>query len=215
MVNERVVNLSAYQDYRGLESLPRSQWTAVMKSPGKISVIVVAAALICGAVVFSWHLVKVRITQRKLVQDAKAWRARAERGDAKAQYELARLYYQGKGVPQDHKAAADWYRKSADQGNAKAQYGVGFMYYDGKGVPQDYKAAADWYRKAADQGNPKAQYGLAFMYYEGQGVPQDHAQALDWCRKAAEQGYAEAEYALGYSYYEGKDFPQDHTEAVG
>src|SRR5579864_361386 len=107
-----------------------------MKSLGKISVIVVSTALIWGAAAFSWHFLKARASARRLAQDANVCRARAENGDASAQYELAGLYYQGKGVPQDYKHAADWYRKAADQGNPKAQYGVGFMYYEGRGVQQ-------------------------------------------------------------------------------
>jgi TPR repeat protein len=184
-----------------------------VKSLWRIAVPVICVALICGAAV-SWHFAKTRTIERRLVEDAKACRLRAEQGDANAQYDLARLYYQGKGVPQDYAEAARWYRKAADQGNAKAQYGVGFMYDSGKGVPQDYSEAVGWYRKAADQGNAKAQYGLALMYHEGKGVPRDYAKAVDWCRKAADQGYAKAQYALGYTYFEGKEVPQDHSEAV-
>lgn len=184
-----------------------------MKSLQRIAVFVGFVALICSAAI-AWHFVEARATVRRLAEDARTSRERAEHGDANAQYDLARLYYQGKGVPQDYSEAFGWYRKAADQGNAKAQYGVGFMYYWGKGVPQDYAQAFTWYRKAAESGNEKAEYDLGFMYHEGKGVPQDRNAAFDWRRKAADQGYARAQYALGSTYFEAKEVPQDYTEAV-
>jgi TPR repeat protein len=184
-----------------------------MKSHWGIAAAVTCVALTCG-VAITWHFAGTRAIQRKLVNDAKACQVRADQGDAKAQYDLARLYYQGKGVKQDYAQAVALYRKAADQGDAKAQYGVGFMYDEGKGVSRDYGQAVAWYRKAADEGNAKAQYALAFMYQEGKGVPQDSTAAMDWCRKAADQGYAKAQYGLGNTYYEGKEVPQSYAEAV-
>ena len=94
------------------------------------------------------------------------------RGDASAQFKLARTFYLGKGVPQDYTEAVRWYRKAADQGYAKAEFNLSDLYRDGKGVPQDYAEAVRWCRKAAEQGDTKAQDGLAFMFYQGQGLPQ-------------------------------------------
>jgi TPR repeat protein len=185
-----------------------------MKSLGKISVIVVSTALICGAAAFRWHFVKARASARWLAQDTDVCRARAENGDASAQYELAGLYYQGKGVPQDYKAAAVWYRKAADQGNPKAQYGVGYMYEQGKGLPQDHAQALQWYRKSADQGYAIAQYDIGYSYYEGKGVPLDYSEAARWFRKGADQGYAKAQDGLGYMYSQGKGVSQDDKEAA-
>jgi hypothetical protein len=170
-------------------------------------------ALICVAAI-TWHLVKARGTRLRLAEDAKACRTRAEQGDAKAQSNLAGLYYYGKGVPQDYAAAASWYRKAADQGNGEAEYGLSFMYREGKGVAQDPTLAINLCRRAADQGNPRAQLALGNAYNDGWQVSQDNAAAVAWYRKAAEQGYAEAQYALGYMYSEGKGVPQDDSEAV-
>lgn len=52
-------------------------------------------------------------------------RARAEKGDASAQFKLGFMYDVGKGVPQDHTEAVRWYRKAADQGDADAQANLG------------------------------------------------------------------------------------------
>src|SRR5690349_3273633 len=112
-----------------------------MKSFWRIAVPVGCVALIC-VVAIVWHFVGARATTRTLAEDAKTCRVRAEQGDANAQYDLARLYYHGKGVPQDYADATRWYRKAADQGDAKAQYARGYTYFEGKGVPQDYTEAA-------------------------------------------------------------------------
>ena len=45
----------------------------------------------------------------------------ADQGNADAQSRLGLLYANGRGVPQDDAAAANWYQKAADQGNADAQ----------------------------------------------------------------------------------------------
>jgi hypothetical protein len=170
--------------------------------------------MICGAAVF-WHEhEKEKAAERKLAEAAQDCLARAERGDAKAQYNLARMYYRGQGVPQDYAAAARWSRKAADQGDAKAQYSLAYMYHQGQGVPLDYAEAVRWTRKAADQGLAAAQYGLGNCYREGQGVQMDHAEAVRWYSKAADQGLAVAQYDLGNSYRKGQGVAKDPTEAV-
>lgn len=45
----------------------------------------------------------------------------ASQGDARAQYNVAFMYYIGKGVPRDKEKAKEWLRKSAAQGYAEAQ----------------------------------------------------------------------------------------------
>ena len=47
----------------------------------------------------------------------------AEKGDARAEYELAQCYTRGDGVTRDYAKAAEYLRKSADQGYAPAQTG--------------------------------------------------------------------------------------------
>ena len=69
-----------------------------------------------------------------------------------------------RGVPQNDKTAAQWYRRAAEQGNAEAQFNLGLMYFNGRGVAQDYKVAAQWYRRAAEQGHAEGQTALGAMY---------------------------------------------------
>jgi len=90
-------------------------------------------------------------------------RARAEKGDADAQFNLGVKYYRGDGVPKDAVQAATWYRRAAEQGAASAQYNLGLMHTSGEGVPKDAVQAASWFRKAAEQGYALAQNNLGAM----------------------------------------------------
>jgi hypothetical protein len=134
-------------------------------------------------------------------------------GNASAQYNLGKMYADGKGVPQDFAQAAQWFRQAADQGVEDAQYYLGNLYALGQGVPQDFAQAAQWFRQAADQGHAGAQLLLGRMYVMGEGVPENYALAVYWFRQAAEQGNALALYALGLMYENGHGVPQDAAQA--
>lgn len=82
--------------------------------------------------------------------------ALAERGQAKAQFNLGFMYEKGLGAPADDGEAMKWYRKAAEQGHAGAQNNLGVMYETGKGVPQDYVEAYFWYSLATAQDNDLA-----------------------------------------------------------
>jgi uncharacterized protein len=73
----------------------------------------------------------------------------AEKGEGWAQCYLGFLYAVGHGVPQDDKAAAEWYRKAAEQGVALCQLLVGLEYAKGGAVPQDDVQAYMWFELAA------------------------------------------------------------------
>jgi len=78
----------------------------------------------------------------------------ADIGSVDAQYNLALMYYNGEGVPQDHKEAIKWFRKAAEQGDADAQRYIGVLYKDGdKGLIQDYIRAHVWFNIAAANGD--------------------------------------------------------------
>src|SRR5690606_15490004 len=76
-------------------------------------------------------------------------REAAEAGNAEAQYQLALLYYLGRGgIAEDHAAAAEWFGRAAKQGHAKATMRLGDLYAKGQGVPQDYERARELLRSA-------------------------------------------------------------------
>jgi TPR repeat protein/S1-C subfamily serine protease len=146
--------------------------------------------------------------------DLKNLEARANNGDASAQFDLGVRCGKGDGVPVDHEKAAVWYRKAAEQGLAKAQAALGHCYAIGEGVAQDFDQAVMWFRKAAEQGDARGQSNLGFSFAKGQGVPQDYAEAVKWSRKAAEQGDARGQNNLGAAFANGQGVPQDYAEAV-
>ena len=53
----------------------------------------------------------------------------AEEGDAEAQYNLANLYRDGRGVPRDDEKAADWYNRAAEGGSWWAAFDLGMLYW--------------------------------------------------------------------------------------
>jgi hypothetical protein len=184
-----------------------------MTSLRTIAVSLTSVAVLCGAAVL-WQVYKHRAAERKLAEAAKVIRARAESGEADAQFSLGNSYRKGEGVPQDDAESVRWFRQAAEHGDLKAQYSLGVSYSRGLGVPRDYVEAVRWYRQAADQGYAMAQYALGFMYYKGQGVPQDYAEAARWLRIAAEQGDRTAQSVLGFMYDTGRGTPRDSAEAL-
>lgn len=59
----------------------------------------------------------------------------AYEGDAEAQFNLGKIYANGKDVGQNYTKAVDWYLKSADQDHSMAQYNLGLIYSHIYGVP--------------------------------------------------------------------------------
>ncbi len=143
--------------------------------------------------------------------------AQAEKGDARAQFELAREYMTGgqKGsrVPRNYGRALQLFINAGDQGHVLSQYMVGVMFHEGMGVPQTLDVAARSFRRAAEKGFVEAQFALARMYALGQGVKQDHTEAARWFRRAAEQGHSQSQGTIGVMYYEGVGVSQDYAEA--
>ena len=80
-------------------------------------------------------------------------KARADKGDASAQFILGLRYANGQGVAQDYAEAAKWYRKAADQGYASAQFLLGVMYDEGRGVAQNHVQAYVWMSLSAAGSN--------------------------------------------------------------
>ena len=73
----------------------------------------------------------------------------AENGNPDAQINLANMYFDGNGVPQDYKESVKWYLFAADQGSVDAQIALGFLYEYGDAVPQDYIQAHKWFDLAS------------------------------------------------------------------
>ena len=101
----------------------------------------------------------------------------AELGFATAQYNLANMYFSGRGVAQDDSLAVRWLTHAAEQGHIEAQYDLGRIHYEGVDVPKDEVQAIKWFTLAAEQGHDDAHPILDYI--------------------AAEQGDAECQYEMG------------------
>ena len=167
-------------------------------------------------------------------EEFSAVKAKAEAGDAQAQYVLGMAYRDGNGVLENDELAVRWYRKAAEQGNASAQNALGVVYGLGRGVEKDPAEAVRWYRQAAKQGNDAAMFNLGASYYNGQGVPTDLVQAYAWFVSAEHAGNAPAKeavtrmkselkfdrevvegmLAVARKYASGQDIPANMPEAI-
>ncbi len=137
----------------------------------------------------------------------------AAKGDARAQFEVAARYAEGKGIPRDFAQAATWYQRAAAQGLAPAQYRLGALYERGLGVGADPARARVWYSRAADLGNLRAMHNLAVLSAGRPGVRPDYHTAIQWFTEAADRGLADSQYNLGILYESGLGVPASNIEA--
>ena len=110
-------------------------------------------------------------------------RAKAEKGDPKAQNELGEALYAGKlGVTKDAAQAVKWFRKAADQNHPAAQYNLAVGYERGDGVAKYEVEAYKWYRLAAKQGDRKAQRNATMLelLLSPEEIAEGKRRAQDW-----------------------------------
>ena len=166
----------------------------------------------------------------------------AKQGNSDAQFDVASMYQNGRGVKPDLARATEWYKKSAaqqnpqavsrlklleeneerfkkvqaqaDKGNAASQYKLGKMYTEGTGVNIDYARATAAFQSSAEQGYTKAEYKLGLHYYEGTGIRQDRKAAYKWFKAAASQNHPAAQYYLGKMYAAGSGVKQNYTASL-
>jgi uncharacterized protein len=136
----------------------------------------------------------------RLSSEARELLAKANGGDAKAQFILGAAYDSGRGAPRDASEAMKWYRASANQGYAKAQNSLGSALQGEK----KFADAISWYEKASAQGYALATNNLAYLYDLGLGVPQDRRKGFELYSKAANLGVAEAMWNLANMYGAGQ-----------
>lgn len=125
--------------------------------------------------------------------DLKLTKECAEKGNVRAQKDLAIAYASGRlGIAQDLDEALKWETKAALQGDPEAQYDVGLSY----SVRGNYQKAMEWYLKASEQNYAQAQLYIGMLYAYGNGVPRDVDKAIYWYRKAAKNGNISAQMVI-------------------
>jgi TPR repeat protein len=128
--------------------------------------------------------------------------AKADDGDADAQFSLGMKYASSEGATHDYVQAVEWYLKAAAQSHALAQFNLGVMYARGQGVLRDDAKALMWIRRAAQQGDAGAQFNLGTRQHRAsvagppKDAPESKMEAYKWFHLAAAQGYKGSETAF-------------------
>lgn len=92
-----------------------------------------------------WTLIEGYGVPQDQKQAAYWYELAAQKGHAEAQYNLGRLYAEGKGgIPHDDEQAVRWVRAAASQGYPPAQARLGARYANGLGIAQDTRRAYFW-----------------------------------------------------------------------
>jgi len=130
-------------------------------------------------------------------------RSWAERGDASAQFALARMYANGRGVEQDAKQAERWYRRAGQQGNTRAMVELGRLYASGRDIAKNLPEAVQLFREATTRGDPLGALHLGILHLDGDGVPKNPELAFELIESAAKRGSADAMQRLGFMYQRG------------
>ncbi|KAL0935316.1 uncharacterized protein CTRU02_209907 [Colletotrichum truncatum] len=143
----------------------------------------------------------------------------SQKGDAKASYNLGRIYYDGqRGLDRDldlarkyfFTVAKRYWRKDGrimenhkpgiEKTASKAAGFIGRMYLRGDGVDQSFEQAKRWFERGISHGDAQSQHGLGLMMLHGYGTPKNIAMATDLFKAAAEQDYAPSQIELGVLY---------------
>ncbi|MDD9908421.1 MAG: tetratricopeptide repeat protein [Ahrensia sp.] len=120
------------------------------------------------------------------------YRQAAEGGLADAQYAMANIHAEAKGVNYgDDEEALKWLRRAAIGGFDTAQMELGVWLANGRGGKKDPEAAFNWMKRAAAQRNIIAQNRLARMYAFGVGTPRDKIRAAAWHVISSRAGFSD------------------------
>jgi TPR repeat protein len=131
--------------------------------------------------------------------DLKTTQARADGGDADAQFRLGVYYASLK--THDYPQASHWFLLAALQNHSLAQFNLGVMCANGQGIPKDDAKALQWFQKAADQGDSGAQFYLGNIHQRSSfgalavNARESRIEAYKWFHIAAAQGYLGAQTA--------------------
>jgi TPR repeat protein len=169
-------------------------------------------------------------TAKDYARAANLFTQAAQDGNARAQFELGRMYLKGLGVEKDCAATAAWIGKAASQNLAIAQTLFGTLYLKGLCVSRDNATAMSWYDKAASLGDAAGQIMFGLMLADRK----DYGEAMRWLRKGEAnhvelllepEGEAKsiqiakklrglAQYTIGLMYEAGAGVPKDIRQSI-
>ena len=145
----------------------------------------------------------------KSVDAIEALHQTAESGDLNAQYQLARRYQAGIGVPQDSVQAFNWMKKAAEHNQpesskvSKAIYALALMYEKGEGVQTNQLQANNLFLEAAGGHQDDATFRAGQIYEKGEGVLQDDHKAVEFYSNKIRNYGNPGKYPNGFIEYGG------------
>jgi TPR repeat protein len=117
---------------------------------------------------------------------------------ALAQYFIASMYEQGRGLEKSHDKATQFLQIAANNGSPVAQFDLAVLYNDGAGgMSMDKAHACQLFEKAADQGYVRAMNNVGYCYQVGVDRKKDDGKAIEYYTKAAEGGSTRSQRNLG------------------
>jgi hypothetical protein len=154
----------------------------------------------------------------------------AQQDNARAQFELGRMYLKGLGIEKDCAMTAAWIGKAATQNLSIAQTLFATLYLKGLCVSQDNATAMSWYDKAANNGDAAGQIMFGLMLADRK----DYGRAMRWLRKGeanqvelllepegetksiqiTKKLKALAQYTVGLMYEAGAGTPKDIRQSI-
>jgi TPR repeat protein len=125
----------------------------------------------------------------------------AERGHARSQFYVGRMYHLESSIGIDLEAAKKWYRLAGEKGDDWGWNNLGNIYSRTDGPNH---LVVEYYTRAAECGNEQSHYSLGQAYRYGfYGLPVDPDKAMQHLQQAAELGQSEAASMVGTIYLEG------------
>ena len=137
--------------------------------------------------------------QGRFIDAFDIWKPLAEAGDAKAQFNLAVLYEQGRGIDVDSDKAAFWNNRAVKSEYPPALHNLALsLIAERKNIE-----AIDYLRQAAEYNFAASQYTLGKIHQFGIGIPENPDLAFQYIELAAKSGLVKAQYNLGKMYRDG------------
>jgi uncharacterized protein len=141
--------------------------------------------------------------------DLQTLMAKAQAGEAEAEFLVGRVYEDGRLVQKNEEEAARWFLKSAEQGHVPAQRVYGLM-----SVHINPSVGERWILRAAEQGDSEAQFWMGYAYENNWFGTTDLREALKWYKRGAEGGNPDAQVELGRRHEDGEDVEQSYKLAA-
>lgn len=143
----------------------------------------------------------------------------AGKGVAPAKYLLAKLYFEGKGLPKNHDLGIQWLQEACTDHFSPAEYLYGKLLVDAAQPEEgDYRSVVSHgeglLKEAAGHGNTSATFYLARAYLQRKIPNRKPAEAIRLLRDAADKGHLPSTMYLARMLTEGKACAKDLLGAL-